>query len=109
MAPAQDQYGTIRSTASSSYGQASLARTKQTNRVRAHVDFSEYNRNYEAYMKKHGLDLDDDRPLCVIMREQTAKARACKDNKLPKRNSTSKEQSNEDWVILSGEHSDSSK
>lgn len=103
MAPAQQPDETMRSTDSSLHGQAGPASSQATpNKVKAYVDFSEYNRNYETYMREHGMDPNDDRPLSVIMKEAEEKAKNRKD-------ATGSSQSSEEWVVLSGEHVNSTK
>ena len=103
MAPSQQPDETIRSTDSSLHGQASSTSSRGTpKKVKAYVDFSEYNRNYDAYMTEHGLDPNDDRPLSVIMKEVEEKAKAAKE-------AIASSQSSEEWVVLSDEHVDPSK
>jgi hypothetical protein len=108
MAPAQQADETIRSTNSSLHSLANSTANKQADRVKAYVDFSEYRRNYEEYMKDHGLDTDDNRPLSVIMKEVEEKAKISKDGPTLDRNKSPSSQSREDWVVLSREHSESS-
>lgn len=100
MIPAQQTAdATICSNASSSYGQASLISNaaKQGGKVKAYVDFTDFNKNYEDHVRK-----TEPKPEPAMGAKDTRdKAKeSCVDSVLGRSNSNSS-QSTEEWVVLS--------
>lgn len=80
--------------------------TKQDGKIKAYVDFTEFNRNYEAYLQRNGLQELDDSSAGKVNHERTLPKDVTVH--LERQNSSSSSTQSEGWEVITCDTSSNS-